>query len=193
MHFAHVVSFAIASVVVPHVLTAQRGGGANSRPIELGLDAALIHESSDNFSVTQIALPVSRFRVGFFLSDAVAFEPSVAVQYTRVKVDDSGTGNDETSSGTAYDVDFGLLYHFSTSRAETQTFIRPFVGIHGASGDVGHTSQAVFGGALGFKNPLTSRLAARFEVGAAHRTEDEPNFPSTNVLFFSLGLSFFTH
>jgi hypothetical protein len=191
MIFARVTVVAIAGSILPFTLAAQRGPAR--RPIELGIDAALIHESSDNITATRIELPVSRFRVGFFLSDAVSFEPSLSLQYARVTIENPLTGRDNTSSGTSYDMDFGLLYHFSTQRTQTQTFVRPFVGIRGFSGEGEHGSQATFGAALGFKQPLSNRLAARFEVGFAHRAEDEPTFPSTNVLFFALGLSFFTH
>src|SRR4029079_18538641 len=191
MTFARVTLFAIAATIIPHTVVAQRR--AAPRPIELGIDAALIHESRDNAGVTTIALAADRLRGGFFLSDAVSFEPSLAIRYARVTFEDPQTGRDETSSGTSYEMDFGLLYHFSTDRAQTQTYMRPFVGIRGSSGDGNHGSQAVFGAGLGFKKPLSNRVGARFEVGYAHRTEDEPSFPSTNSLFFSLGLSFFTH
>jgi hypothetical protein len=64
MTFARLTLFAIGAAIIPHTLIAQRRTA--SRPIELGIDAALIHESSDNASSTRITLPVDRFRVGFF-------------------------------------------------------------------------------------------------------------------------------
>ena len=86
--------------------------------IELGIDGALSYESSDNVKTTSITLPVTKFRVGFFVSDAVSFEPSLALQYSRTTFESSVTGDEETFSGTAYDVDFGLLSFLHRSRTD---------------------------------------------------------------------------
>ena len=176
------------SGVIPNGLGAQRTGA--KRPIELGVDGALAYESGDRVKATTLTLPVSRFRAGFFLSDAVSFEPAVSLQYQRVTFEDL-TGDDETRSGTLYDFNFGLLFHFSTDRTQGQTFIRPFVGLRGSSGDGDSGSQGSFGLALGVKKPFVSRLAGRFEVGFAHATDDD-DFPSSNQIFLAFGLSFFT-
>jgi hypothetical protein len=181
------------SAIVPQALGAQRTGA--KRPIELGVDAALAYQSGDRVKVTTLSIPVTRFRAGFFLTDAVSFEPSIALHYTHATRENTATGNETTSSGTDYDFDFGLLFHFSTDRTQSQTFIRPFVGLRGFSGDSdfgsSSASQGVFGLALGVKKPLVSRLAGRFEVGFAHATDDD-NLPSSNQVFLSFGLSFFT-
>ena len=181
------------SAIVPQVLGAQRTGA--KRPIELGIDAALAYQSGDRVKATTLSIPVTRFRAGFFLSDAVSFEPSIALHYSHVTVENQATGNETTSSGTDYDFNLGLLFHFSTDRTRGQTFIRPFVGLRGFSGesDFGSSSgsQGSFGLALGVKNPLTSRLASRFELGFAHATDDN-DFPASNQIFLAFGLSFFT-
>jgi hypothetical protein len=181
-------TFAVG-VAVPALLHAQNG--ASHRPIELGIDAALTYESSDNVKQTALTLPVSKFRVGFFMTDAVSLEPSVSVQYSRTTIENTVTGNDRTTSGTSYDLDFSLLYHFSTDRTHSQAFIRPFVGIRGFNGESNSASQALFGGAIGVKLPLATRLATRLEFGFTHFAEDEPEFASSNRIFGSFGLSFF--
>ena len=181
------------SAIVPQALGAQRTGA--KRPIELGVDASLAYESGDRVKATTLSVPVTRFRAGFFLSDAVSFEPSMALHYTHVTVENPVTGNETSSSGTDYDFDFGLLFHFSTDRTQSQTFVRPFVGLRGFSGesDFGNSSgsQGSFGLALGVKKPLVSRLAGRFELGFAHATDDN-DLPSSNRVFLAFGLSFFT-
>lgn len=178
-------------IAVPQLLAAQRA--APKRPIELGIDAALVYESSDNVKQTSLTLPISRFRVGFFLSDAISLEPSLSLQYSHAKFENPVTGAERTSSGTAYDVEVGLPYHFATDRTRSQPFIRPFFGIRGFNGDNESATQAVFGGAIGVKVPASTRLATRFEFGFAHLGEDEPVFQSSNRIFGSFGLSFFAH
>jgi hypothetical protein len=183
--------FALAvGIAVPHLLAAQEA--ASRKPIELGFDAALTRESSDQAKQTSLTVPVPRIRVGFFLTDAVSLEPSVRFQYSRSTFEDPFTGNDVTSSGKSYDADLGLLYHFSTDRTRSQIYVRPFVGIRGFSGEGDSDSQTSFGGGLGLKLPAADRLGLRLEVGYARFAEDVPTFGATDQLFASFGLSFFT-
>jgi hypothetical protein len=176
------------SAIVPQALGAQRTGA--KRPIELGVDASLAYESGDRFKATTLSIPVTRFRAGFFLTDAMSFEPALAIQYSHITIENAA-GEDNTSSGTGYAFDFGLLFHFSADRTQGQTYVRPFVGLHGVSGDAGSASQGVFGLGLGVKKPLVNRLAGRFEVGFSHATDDN-DLPANNQVFLSFGLSFFT-
>ena len=103
-----------------------------------------------------------------------------------------------TTSGTSYDLDVGLLYHLRSDCAKSQPYIRPFVGIRGfknSSDDDridGSCSQTSYGGGIGLKLPLGSRLGARTELGYAHRAENTPQFQASNSVFVSFGLSFFT-
>lgn len=180
----------IAGTIVPGSLGAQDTGP--QRPIELGMDAALSYESRDNLKVTALTLPVTRFRVGFFLSDALSLEPAVAFRYTRVTIENPITGDDRTDSGTSYALSLGLLYHFRQDRAQSQPYLRPFVGFNGFSGDGNSGSQISLGGAFGMKIPLADRFGSRIEVGYTHRLENEPDFQSANELFLGFGLSFFT-
>ena len=182
------------SAIVPQALGAQRTGA--KRPIELGVDAALAYQSGDRVKATTLSIPISRFRAGFFLSDAVSFEPSVLLNYSHATFENPVTGDESTSSGTSYDFDFGFLFHFSADRTQGQTYIRPFVGLRGFSGetDSGASvsgSQGSFGLGVGVKKPLVSRLAGRLELGFAHATDDD-DFPASNQIFLAFGLSFFT-
>ena len=187
----------VAGIASPAIVVAQRGP---QRPIELGMDAAVVRESGDLVTTTAFTFPVARFRVGFFMTDAVSLEPMLALSYGKTTVENPITGFESSSSGTSYDLNFGLLYHFQTDRSRSQAYIRPFVGVRGFSSDSegpngefdNSASQASFGVALGFKVPATPRVGTRFELGFQHRAEDEPEFDSSNVIFLSLGLSFFT-
>lgn len=53
-------------------------------------------------------------------------------------------------------------------------------------------SQGSVGGALGVKMPLAERLGWRLELGYARRFDDEPLFAAANIIFGSVGFSFFT-
>ncbi len=176
--------------IVPGSLDAQDSG--TQRPIELGMDAALSYESRDNLNVTALTLPVTRFRAGFFLSDALSLEPGVALRYNRVTIENPITGDDRTESGTSYALSLGLLYHFRQDRTQSQPYLRPFLGISGFTGDGNSGSQISLGGAFGMKIPLADRLGSRIEVGYTHRLENEPEFQSGNEFFLGFGLSFFT-
>jgi hypothetical protein len=197
MILARLTNVALAAVIViPHALGAQ--GAAPRRPIELGVDAALSYESSDPVDGISLTVPVPRLRIGFFLTDAVSLEPSFQFNYSRLTFENPITGEDRTASGSNYELDFGLLYHFSTNRAARQVYIRPLIGINGFSSsdddddEDTSASQVVFGVGLGVKLPSTNRLATRLEGGFVHRSEDEPFFRSANRLYASFGFSFFT-
>jgi hypothetical protein len=197
MTFTRFKTFAlIAGLAAPTLVGAQDA----QRPIELGIDAAVVRQSGDNRTTTFFQLPVGRFRVGFHMSDAISLEPSIALSYGRTTFENPATGQDITSSGTAYELDFGLLYHIRTDRSKAQPYVRPFVGIHGSNSESdggfdASTNQFALGAALGFKVPATNRLGTRFEIGFSHETEDDSDdggAPSSNSIFFAIGLSFFT-
>ena len=195
MHSVRSVTLALAAGLAvaasTSVAQAQRG---QPRPIELGIDAALAYEDRENSSLTSFSVPVPRLRVGFFVGDAVSLEPFFSLQYNRVEIDEL----DESFSATQYDLGLGILFHFATDRTRSQPYVRPFVGISGISADDGgeddddSASQPVVGAGFGLKLPSSSRLGTRLEVGFARRFEDEPAFQSSNQLFLSFGLSFFT-
>ena len=186
---------AAVAVAAPSMLVAQ-----SPRPIELGIDAALVRESTDDATGTSFRVPVGRFRVGFPLSNALSLEPSIAFAYGRSTFESPTTGEDITSSGTGYELDLGLLYHFRTDRSAMQPYLRPFLGVHGSNTetDGGFESsirQLAVGGGIGFKFPATDRLATRLELGFSHEAEDDSDDgrgPSRNSFYLAVGLSFFT-
>lgn len=178
-------------IAAPRAVAAQDSGAR--RPIELGIDAALTYESADDVKATVLTLPVPSFRVGFFLSNAISLEPALSLRYARLKIENPISGEERTTSGTSYDLNLGLLYHFGADRVRSQPYLRPFLGIRGFSGDNNSGSQTSLGAAFGVKFPAAERLGTRLEVGFTHRLEDEPEFQASNQLFLSFGLSFFTH
>jgi hypothetical protein len=187
-----------AAFALPALALAQ--DTAQKKPIELGIDAAIARESEDGRKVTSLVLPISRFRVGFFLTDAVSLEPSVSFSYYHISRDIDIPGFDGTSSGFNYDLDVGLLYHFRTDRTKAQPYVRPFLGLRGFSADnespnsdfPDSGTQVSFGAGLGYKIPLANRVGTRLEVGYSHAGENEPVFSKSNRIFLSIGLSFLT-
>jgi len=161
--------------------------GAQSRPIELGIDALATIHLGDN-SVTVIDIPDNSFRIGFFFDDNKSLEPKLSIRTI------TGSGNTVTS----YFAELGLLYHFyrenPTRRVYPPTglrsafYLRPFAGIVGFGGSGSSDNNALLGIGAGMKIPLVSRLASRFEANFAHRFGDA----SQNEIGLLAGLSFFT-
>ena len=180
---------AFAATATP--VEAQR---SQPRPIELGIDAALAYEDLDEVSRTSFSVPIPRFRVGFFIGDAISLEPFFSLQYNRLEVEDL----DESFSATQYDLGLAMLFHFAADRTRSQPYVRPFIGISGLSTDDGgedddtSASQPQVGLGLGLKLPSSNRLGTRIEVGFARRFEDEPALEASTQLYLSFGLSFFT-
>ena len=189
----------MVAFVVPTTLVAQDVQDAR-RPIELGIDAAVVRERSDNITATSFRLPIGRFRVGFHLTDAISLEPSVAFAYARSTIENRTTGEETSGSGTGYELDVGMLYHLRTDRSRMQPYLRPFLGVHGSSSDSDSgfetsATKLAFGGGLGFKFPMANRLGTRLELGFSHETEDDSDNgggPSRNSFYVAFGLSFFT-
>lgn len=192
-----IASLAVA-MTLPAAAVAQ--DAAPKKPIELGIDAAIARETQGSQKITSLVLPVSRLRVGFFLTDAVSLEPAIALSYFHVSNDSDISGFDRSSSGFNYDLDVGLLYHFRTDRTKAQPYVRPFLGLRGfsTSNDAPNNdfpdsgTQVSFGAGLGYKIPLASRVGTRLEVAYSHAGENEPVFSKTNRIFLSLGLSYLT-
>lgn len=162
-------------------------GAQPPRPIELGIDAAVTIGLGDN-SVTVVDIPAQAFRIGFFVDDRMSLEPKVGL--TTI----SGRGDTFTS----YIAELGLLFHFYRPRVRPDPYpyprpasafyVRPFVGIVGASGGDDSVTDGFLGAGLGMKVPLINRLASRFEANFAHRFGDR----SSNQIGLLAGLSFFT-
>jgi hypothetical protein len=186
-----------AAFVAPHVSAAQ--DGSQRKPIELGMDASVMHETSDRVDATALSVPVSRLRIGLFLTNTISLEPSLQFGYSRVTFKNVLGRGDVTNSTSSYDVDLGLMVHFRPERTKAQPYVRPFLGIRGYTSSVegsqsdGSASQTSFGAAAGVKVPFADRLGGRFEVGYAHDAENRPQFAAANRLFLTFGVSFFTH
>jgi len=163
--------------------SAKRPAQSAPRPVELGLDMG-IAVGLESPTTTQISLPLSQIRAGFFINDRVSIEPQLSLQHV------SGGG----SSITALGLEVGALYHFSPDRAHNQWYLRPTLGLsHSDVSVFGSSSQtqASLGVGFGVKLPIMDRLATRLEgkLGHAFETSSAPGATSIGLL---AGLSFFT-
>ena len=156
------------------------------RPLELGIDAGVTIGLGDN-TVTTIDIPVSAFRVGFPISPRTSLEPKLTVHIA--------TGNDVTI--TSYRGEVGMLYHLGSDRypgayQRAGLYVRPFLGIVGASVEVDDEDESdsagLLGIGLGWKMPLVSRLSTRLEANFAHQFGEGDG----NEIGLLAGLSFFT-
>jgi hypothetical protein len=152
---------------------------AQTDPIELGVDAA-IAIGLDDPRVTTIGIPIQQFRIGFFRSPTLSFEPTLAVNYLNIE----GVGDFSTIS-----LGLGVLFHLSPDRTRSQAYLRPFGGFVSVSNGASDT-RANLGFGVGFKTPFANRrLASRLEGFLNHVFDDPDGVTSVGALF---GLSFFT-
>lgn len=154
---------------------------AQSRGVELGIDGGFSYKVNDP-TVFQIDIPISRFRVGFMVSDHVSVEP--AIEFDMIKVE----GEDAV---TALGAQLGLLYHFSADATTSQAFFHPFAGISWVDFGAGSASQFHAGGGLGVKLPVASQLAVRLEAGFQYAFESD-DFDKATSIFALIGFSFRT-
>lgn len=172
-------SLAAGFAVVTVLAAAPAFASAQSNPIELGVDAALAI-GLDEPRVTTIAIPIQRFRAGFFTSPTRSLEPWLAVNFAAVQ----GGGSLSTIN-----LGLGVLFHLSPDRTRTQAYMRPFGGFTSFANGASNT-QATVGFGVGFKSPFANRrLATRFEAFLSHVFDDPNDFTSVGLLF---GLSYFT-
>lgn len=179
----HLSLAALALLAMSASASAQRSrpsSSLDSPSPEIGVDAAVSFGLSSP-STTEIAIPVSLIRAGFFMSPVLSLEPWLGLNSF------SGGG----FSGTDYRLGVGLLYHFSASRAANQFYVRPFIGVHGESGDLGNGSTAQFGAGFGVKLPLRDRLATRLEANFGHET-GRAGDAGRDAIGLLAGLSFYT-
>ncbi|HEX6573991.1 MAG TPA: outer membrane beta-barrel protein [Gemmatimonadaceae bacterium] len=154
---------------------------APSRPIELGIDAAVDIRLGDDAN-TEISVPAPTFRIGFPISPRVSLEPKFGI---RIRTDDDNTA-------TTYRGELGLLYHLGSDRypgafQRAGIYVRPFVGISDTNPGNSDASGLI-GIGLGYKMPIISRLSSRFEANFQHVFGDD----DANVIGLLAGLSFFT-
>jgi hypothetical protein len=161
---------------------------------EIGFDMALAYETeSEIFSVSvpfggtfgTLVGPQGGVRVGFFLSDALALEPTVSFQLVSESGGDFGDGETSTALGSAVK----LVYHFRTDPAASRFFVAggpTFTWV-----DLGDSStQFGLAGELGVKLPIADRIGARLAAGYMHGFEND-DFGSRNVIYGTAGLSVF--
>ena len=153
-----------------------------SNPIELGIDGGILF-GLDNPKTTLLSLPVQDFRIGFLVTDRLAFEPRVHLNMI------SGSG----SRLTTYAFEIGLVYSPAGDRVGNGLYGRPFMGISGFSasgGGPGSSDNSGYAGlGVGLKLPFADRrLATRLEANYAHGFSNG----GTNQIGLLFGLSFFT-
>jgi hypothetical protein len=151
-----------------------------STPIELGIDGGILF-GLNTPRTTVVALPVQSFRVGFLVTDNLAFEPRASINSIH------GGG----ASVTTYDFQLGVVYQPDGDRVGKGLYGRPFLGVSGisVSGAAGNNNSGYMGLGLGLKIPFADRrLATRMEANYEHGFGGGGN----NIIGVLIGLSFFT-
>jgi hypothetical protein len=142
-------------------------------PKEIGLDAGVVVGLGDQSSVN-IDVPAARARLGFFLPNDSrwSIEPALGLSYNKVE---------DADGVLAYNLEGGLLYHFSppaqladeaAANHVSVAYVRPFVNITGFTGDDGD-SEVSLGAGLGVKIPWRPALAWRLEANAGYGFDNE--------------------
>jgi hypothetical protein len=151
------------------------------KPIELGIDGGFQFELNDP-KTTSFHLPTGLFRVGFFASEKLSVEPSVAFNWVKVSGDDAAT---------TLQARLGVLYHFGADAGRSRVFLEPIAGITYLNFGGGSASQFQVGGGVGLKLPSPNRIGVRLEALFAHGFEND-DFSSTDVIALLIGISFYT-
>jgi len=134
------------------------------------------------FLFTVISVPIQAVRVGFFVNDRVSVEPKVGLNVFHT----------EGETFSSYDVETGVLYHFSKNPIGRGVYLRPYAGFQGISGGGDSETRGIFGAGFGAKIPFADRFATRMEIGYQHMTAPT-NGNSDNALIVLFGLSIFSH
>lgn len=146
--------------------------------IELGIDAG-IAVTLDDPRVTTIGIPIQQFRVGFFTSPTLSFEPTLAINY--INIEDAG-------DFSTIALGLGVLFHTSPDRTRSRAYFRPFGGFTKVS--IGNDTSPNLGLGVGLKIPFADRrLATRLEAVVNHFFDEPDDATSVGAL---IGLSFFT-
>jgi len=168
---------AVAVALIAPAAGAQRTSRNGS--LELGIDAGLTF-GVGNSSGTLFSLPTQVFRLGYFLSDKLEFEPRFSINSI------SGGGN----TVSTYNLEAGLLLIPDGDRVGKGLYLRPFVGVAGISVSGGNSSNSGdVGVGVGLKLPFADRrLATRLEANYDHGFSGG----GSNTIGLLAGLSFFT-
>ncbi len=171
---------ALSSVLTSSFPAAVLGQG---RPVELGIDAGLsvtLTEGVDA-TITQVAIPASRFRVGFFVSDIVEIEPSLAFALLSV--------NGETATAVGFQL--GLAFHSTAKRDRPRMFFQVGGGLDYVNVEDFDDVQFGVGAGVGGKIPAGDRFAVRIEANYLRGFESDNRF-AANIIQALVGFSFFT-
>lgn len=164
--------------------------GAQEGAVELGIDADIGYNIIfDGDNLFQVSLPfgggggdipraLHGFRAGFFLSDVLSLEPSLAFGF----LDGSG------SSLVRFGIATTILHHFSADPTASRFFVGAGPGFNVLK-DIGHQFNGT--ALVGVKVPLVERLAFRTSVGGAYFFGNE-DYRKRLGIFGTLGFSFFT-
>jgi hypothetical protein len=198
---------ALALAAAPRVLHAQGRTGT----VELGIDGGFEfsnvneldrEEGQDDVEFgdrTRVSLPLARFRVGYHVSDRIAIEPAVRVDYD--KIEDPRDGHDE---GDITQKEFGLavstLIHFGTDPYKTVPYGIVRGSFNVSDFDIGDANiendtvtQFGAGGGIGLKLPATDRLDVRLEATYEYRFQHKSDLaPASNNYQFAAGFSWYT-
>jgi hypothetical protein len=170
---------AVALTLIAPAAGAQRNSRNGSGGIELGIDAGLTF-GVGNSSGTLFSLPTQVFRLGYFLSDKLEFEPRFSINSI------SGGGN----TVSTYNLEAGLLLIPDGDRVGKGLYLRPFAGVTGISVSGGNSANSGdVGVGVGLKLPFADRrLATRLEANYDHGFSGG----GSNTIGLLAGLSFFT-
>ena len=166
------------------IASAQQRAASPPNELEFGIDAGATFGLGDQSSV-QLTLPASRFRVGFFLPNSRwSIEPATFLSWTKV----------EDADGVfVYDLEVGALYHLAppsdlhATPPVSVVYVRPFLGVQGASSGGNDDSEFFMGAGLGVELPWRQSLAWRLEANTGYGFDNK-----AFRLGLLAGLSFFT-
>jgi hypothetical protein len=175
-----ILALGVATLVFAALPAKAQRSSQRSTPIELGIDGGILF-GLNTPRTTVVALPVQSFRVGFLVTDNLAFEPRAAINSIHA----SG------ASLTTYDFQMGVVYQPDGDRVGKGLYGRPFIGVSGVSvsGPGGNNNNGYIGLGVGLKIPFADRrLATRMEANYEHGFGGGGN----NIIGVLIGLSYFT-
>jgi hypothetical protein len=167
-------AIAVAAPVADAQHSSQRSGA-----IELGIDGGVSFLFASP-TLTQVALPVQDFRLGYFLNEKAEIEPRFNINSLHA----NGGGV------TTYGFEVGLLLLPRGDRVGNGLYLRPFAGVTGVSVTGGGSNNSGNAGVgVGLKLPFEDRrLATRMEANYTR----EFGSGGMNEIGVLIGLSFFT-
>lgn len=165
------------------VLLFTSGSAQTTGSVELGIDAGVEYLKYENSSsLTTFLIPIDNFRMGYFVTDAIAVEPSISFAHF----------NPESGSGFTT-LDLGLEFGYNLPMSDeggSLFFIQAGPKISYINADASDT-QFGLGGGAGVKIPVAEKLKTRLQVGGIYYFESDKRV-SGWAINFGLGISFFT-